>query len=129
MAAEIRRAYREAARQVLRLATMGSAAALHRENELGSLEAGKRADVITVDLSGPSAFPLFDPYSHLVYAAHASSVRTTVVEGRVLMEDGRVRTLDTAAIRRAASRYARRISAAIKTGPLSSSGASALKRP
>jgi len=117
------------ARQVLRLATRGSAAALHRERELGSLEPGKRADVIAIDISGPNALPLFDPYSHLVYSAHASSIRTTVVEGRVLMENRRVRTLDTAAIARAASRYGRRISAAVKPQPSSSPEASAPKRP
>jgi 5-methylthioadenosine/S-adenosylhomocysteine deaminase len=116
------------ARRVLRMATMGSAAALHREDEIGSLEAGKRADLIAVDTSGPNALPLFDPYSHLVYSAHASSVRATVVEGEILMENGRLRTIDTAAVARAADRFGRRISAALTPDPVSSSGASGPKR-
>ncbi len=63
------------ARQVLRMATMGSAAALHREREIGSLEAGKQADVIVVAASGPNALPLYDPFSYLVYSARSDAVR------------------------------------------------------
>jgi 5-methylthioadenosine/S-adenosylhomocysteine deaminase len=101
------------ARRVLRMATAGGAAALHREREFGSLEAGKRADLILVDASGPNAVPLYDPASYLVYAARADAVRTVVVEGRVLMEKRRIRTLDARAIRREAGRYGRRIAAAL----------------
>ncbi|HEY7112397.1 MAG TPA: amidohydrolase [Thermoanaerobaculia bacterium] len=101
------------ARTVLRMATMGSAAALHRERELGSLEAGKRADLIVVETSAPNAVPLYDPYAYLVYAARADAVRTVVVEGRVLMEKRRLETLDTEKIRRDAERFGRRIAAAL----------------
>jgi 5-methylthioadenosine/S-adenosylhomocysteine deaminase len=101
------------ARQILRMATMGSAAALHREGEIGSLEEGKRADLIVVEASGPSALPLYDPYSYLVYAARSDAVRTVVVEGRVVMENRRLRTLDTEAIRREVERFSRRIAAAL----------------
>ena len=101
------------ARTVLRMATMGSAAALHREREIGSLETGKRADLIVVGTSAPSAIPLYDPYAYLVYAARADAVRTVVVEGRVLMEKRRLETLDTERIRRDAERFGRRIAAAL----------------
>jgi len=101
------------ARQVVRMATIGSAAALHREADIGSLEAGKRADLIVVEASGPNALPLYDPYSYLVYAARSDAVRTVVVEGRVVMEGRRLRALDTEAIRRAALRFGRRIAAAL----------------
>ncbi len=90
------------ARQVLRMATIGGAAALHRESEIGSLEAGKRADLIVVAASGPNALPLYAPESYLVYAARADAVETVVVEGKILMERRRIRTLDTEAIRREA---------------------------
>jgi 5-methylthioadenosine/S-adenosylhomocysteine deaminase len=70
------------ARRVLRMATIGSAAALHRDEEIGSLEAGKRADLIVVAISGPNAVPMYDPYSHLVYSARSDAVETVVVEGR-----------------------------------------------
>ena len=98
------------ARQVLRMATIGSAAALHREGEIGSLEAGKRADVIVVAASGPNALPLHDPFSYLVYSARADAVQTVIVEGRVLMERRRIRSLDTERIRREAERLGRRVS-------------------
>jgi len=105
------------ARQALRLATAGGAAALHREAEIGSLETGKRADLIVVSLEGPNAVPLFDPFSHLVYSARSDAVRTVVVEGRILMENRRMKTLDTDAIRREASRFGRRIAAALRPEP------------
>jgi len=101
------------ARRVVRMATIGGAAALHAEREVGSLEAGKRADLIVVGASGPNALPLYDPFSYLVYAARSDSVRTVIVEGRVLMERRRIRTLDTETIRREAERFGRRIGAAL----------------
>jgi 5-methylthioadenosine/S-adenosylhomocysteine deaminase len=101
------------ARQVLRMATAGSAAALGMEQEIGSLEVGKRADVIIVSASGPNALPLYDPYSYVVYSARADAVQTVIVEGRVLMEQRRIRTLDTESIRRQAERFGRKIAAAL----------------
>ena len=101
------------ARAVLRMATIGGAEALHMEERIGSLEAGKRADVIVVDLSGPNALPLFDPASHLVYSAHSDAVQTVVVEGKVLMERRRVKTIDVEQVRRYARRFGRKIRAAL----------------
>jgi 5-methylthioadenosine/S-adenosylhomocysteine deaminase len=101
------------ARRVLRMATMGSASALHMEREIGSLEPGKRADLIVVEASGPNALPLYDPYSYLVYSAHADAVLTVIVEGLVVMERRRIRTVDTDRIRRRAERFGRRIAAAL----------------
>jgi 5-methylthioadenosine/S-adenosylhomocysteine deaminase len=101
------------ARQVVRMATMGSAAALHMDAEIGSLEPGKWADLILVDTSGPEALPLFDPFSYLVYSARADSVDTVIVEGRILMEKRELATLDTEAIRRRALAFGRRIAAAL----------------
>ena len=101
------------ARAVLRMATIGGAEALHMEERIGSLEAGKRADVIVVDLSGPNAIPLFDPASHLVYSARSDAVQTVVVEGKVLMERRRVKSIDVEKVRRAAARFGRKIRAAL----------------
>ena len=97
------------ARQVVRMATMGSAAALHMEGEIGSLEKGKRADLIVVETSGPEAIPLYDPFGYLVYSARADAVETVVVEGEILMEKRRLLTLDVEAIRRRALSFGRRI--------------------
>ena len=101
------------ARTVLRMATIGGAAALHRESDFGSLEPGKRADLILVSVSGPNALPLYDPFSYLVYSARSDAVETVIVEGRPLMEKRRIRTLDARAIRREAAAQGRRITAAL----------------
>ena len=101
------------ARAVLRMATQGGAQALHLEDRIGSLEAGKRADVIVVDVSGPNALPLFDPASHLVYSARSDAVQTVIVEGRILMERRRVKTVDVESIRRQARRFGKKIRASL----------------
>jgi len=86
------------AKQVVEMATIGGARALHMENEIGSLEAGKKADLIVIGLSAANAVPLYDVYSQIVYALKASDVQDTVIGGRVVMQNGRVLTLDEAAI-------------------------------
>jgi 5-methylthioadenosine/S-adenosylhomocysteine deaminase len=80
------------------MATLGGARALGREDELGSLEAGKRADLIVVGLAEPRLHPLFDAVSHLVYVAKGADVRHAVVEGRVILRDRRTLTLDASAV-------------------------------
>jgi 5-methylthioadenosine/S-adenosylhomocysteine deaminase len=82
------------AREALEMATIGGARALGLGNQVGSLEPGKRADLIVVSMSGARQTPMFDPISHLVYVAHGSDVRTTVVHGRVLMRDRALLTLN-----------------------------------
>ena len=101
------------ARAVLRMATQGGAEALHMGERIGSLEAGKRADLIVLDVSGPNALPLFDATSHVVYSARSDAVQTVVVDGKVLMERRRVRTLDTEKIRDRVTRFGRRIQRAL----------------
>jgi 5-methylthioadenosine/S-adenosylhomocysteine deaminase len=83
---------------VLEMATLGGARALGMEDHIGSLEAGKRADVVVVGLDEPRLHPLYDPVSHLVYATKGSDVRHSVIEGRVVMRDRRVLSLDEAAV-------------------------------
>jgi 5-methylthioadenosine/S-adenosylhomocysteine deaminase len=72
------------------------------EDQLGSLEVGKRADLVVVSLDSPRLHPLYDAVSHLVYVAKGSDVSGVVVEGRVLMRDRKVLTLDEAAVIREA---------------------------
>jgi 5-methylthioadenosine/S-adenosylhomocysteine deaminase len=83
---------------VLEMATLGGARALGLEDRLGSLEAGKRADLVVVDLRAARLHPLYDPVSHLVYAAKGADVRHVVVEGKVVLRDRQVTTLDEAAV-------------------------------
>ncbi|GAA2111297.1 amidohydrolase [Actinomadura alba] len=86
------------ARQAVRMATIGSARAVGMGDRLGSLEPGKQADLIVVDLNAPHLLPRHDPWSTLAYAATAADVRDTVVAGRVLMRDRHLTTLDESRI-------------------------------
>jgi 5-methylthioadenosine/S-adenosylhomocysteine deaminase len=97
------------ARDGVEMATIGGARALHLEDEIGSLEPGKRADLIVLATDAPSAQPLYDAYSHIAYALKGYDVVTTMVNGRVLMEDGRMLTLDTALIATRVREYRERI--------------------
>ncbi|MGD9497716.1 MAG: amidohydrolase family protein [Armatimonadota bacterium] len=82
------------AQAALRMATIGGAQALHLSDRIGSLEPGKRCDCILVDLREPHLQPGHNPVSDLIYAARASDVRTTIVNGRVLMRDRELLTID-----------------------------------
>ncbi|QEV17201.1 amidohydrolase [Streptomyces alboniger] len=89
------------AEQAVRMATIESARALGLGDQLGSLEAGKRADLIVLDLDRPHLAPRHDPWSTLAYAAASGDVRDTVVDGRILMRGRTLRTLDEPAVLRA----------------------------
>jgi 5-methylthioadenosine/S-adenosylhomocysteine deaminase len=97
----------------LDLATIGGARALGLDRAIGSLEAGKRADLITVSTGAARQTPLYDPLSHLVYVTRGDDVRTTIVNGRVLMRDRLLKTLDRAAVIVGANRLAPTIRAAV----------------
>jgi cytosine/adenosine deaminase-related metal-dependent hydrolase len=84
------------ANRVLRLATIDGARALGLESEIGSLEVGKRADVAVVSLDRLHMSPEAEVISSLVYAAEASDVQTVIVDGRILMRDRTLLTLDEA---------------------------------
>ncbi len=82
------------ARAVLRMSTIGGAAVMGLENEIGSLEEGKRADIIVVDLASPHLCPVYDPFSALVYSADGADVKDVIVNGKVLMKDRQPTTLN-----------------------------------
>jgi 5-methylthioadenosine/S-adenosylhomocysteine deaminase len=88
------------------MATLHGARALGLEDEIGSLEPGKRADMVIFDLDLPEWRPLLDPVNTLVYSASAASVRTVVVDGRVLLDGRRVTTVDERAVLIRAERLA-----------------------
>jgi 5-methylthioadenosine/S-adenosylhomocysteine deaminase len=97
----------------LDMATIGGARALGMEGVIGSLEPGKRADLITVSTGSARFTPMYDPVSHLVYVARGDDVRNTIVDGKVLMRNRQVRTLDAAAVIADANRLAARVRAAV----------------
>jgi 5-methylthioadenosine/S-adenosylhomocysteine deaminase len=82
------------AQTALDMATIGGARALGLETDIGSLEPGKKADLIAVSTSATRMKPLYSPVSHLVYAAKGDDVRTTIVNGRTVMRDRRIATMD-----------------------------------
>ena len=81
-------------REALELGTIHGARCLGREREIGSLEPGKRADLVLYDLDVPEWRPLLDPVNSLVYAATGASVRTVLIDGRVVLDEGRITTID-----------------------------------
>lgn len=101
------------AQAALTMATSGGARALHMADEIGSLEVGKRADVIIVGIDGYHQQPVYDPYSVLVYATQAADVETVIIDGTVVMRDGNVLTVDADAVLTEAASYRDRIRAEI----------------
>ena len=95
--------------QALEMATIRGARALHLEREIGSLEDGKRADLIIVDLDALNQTPLYNIYSHLVYATKAADVRTVIIEGRLIMRDRELLTLNENDIKARARAYREKI--------------------
>lgn len=95
--------------QALKMATINGAKALGREHETGSIEQGKKADIILVDTEKPHFYPKGDPFASLVYSAQASDVCTVICNGKVLMEDNRLLTIDEKKLLTKVSEIGRRL--------------------
>ncbi len=95
--------------EVVRIATQGGAAALGQGDRLGSLETGKRGDIIAVDVTAVHTLPAASPWSQIAYAAKSCDVRHVAVDGRVVVRDRELLTLDLAKVRRAATEAATRL--------------------
>jgi len=97
------------AETAVRMATINGARALGLGEVTGSLEAGKRGDIIVVDTSAPHLFPMYNPYSHLVYSASGHDVSAVIIDGKPVMENRRISTIDTSQIMKTVKRYAAEI--------------------
>ena len=97
------------AREILEMATVGGAALMGMERELGTLEEGKRADIVVVNANAPHLCPGYNPFSALVYAANGADVTHVLVDGQVLYENGRFPTLDASEIMGKAREIGKRI--------------------
>ncbi|HUI51930.1 MAG TPA: amidohydrolase family protein, partial [Terriglobales bacterium] len=97
----------------LEMATIEGARALHMEKEIGSLESGKKADFVILNLDVPNAVPMFDVYSQIVYALKASEVQTVVVGGKTLLRNGKLLTVDEAAAIAKAREYGKKVAASL----------------
>jgi 5-methylthioadenosine/S-adenosylhomocysteine deaminase len=101
------------ARQVVEMATIGGARALHLDKQIGSLETGKQADIVLIGTGATHSTPMYNVYSQLVYALNAHDVRTVVIAGKIVMENREMRTMDKPGILAKAHEYQRRISASL----------------
>ena len=97
------------AETVFRMATMGGARVLNLRDEIGSLEPGKRADIVLLDTRRPGMTPLYRVYSHLVYAARGSDVTTVIVNGRVVVRDREILTVDEEEVMERARAFGERV--------------------
>ena len=102
------------AREALEMATIRGARAIHQDKEIGSLEPGKRADLIIVGMTGIHQTPVYNVYSQLVYATKASDVETVMINGRIVMLKRRVLTIDERSVRAKANEYRDRIRKSVK---------------
>ncbi len=102
------------AREVLGFATIGGARVLNMEDKIGSLEAGKHADIAIIDLQQAKTQPVYSVESAIVYAASGSSVVTTICDGKILMRNGKVLTVDVPATIAKAKEYRQKVLASLK---------------
>jgi 5-methylthioadenosine/S-adenosylhomocysteine deaminase len=101
------------AKTVLGMATRGGAEAIGLDDKVGSIEIGKRADIIQVSFDDVHFIPTYDVFSHLVYVADEQDVASVTVDGKVLMVYGEMRTIDTERVRSEARVLAARIQMAL----------------
>ncbi len=98
---------------VVAMATIEGARALHMDKDVGSLERGKKADVILISEDAPNAVPMYDIYAQLAYALKASDVETVVIGGRVVMRDRKLLTIDESSTLAKAREYKKTIAASL----------------
>ena len=102
------------AKAVVEMATIDGAKALHMEREIGSLETGKKADVIVISLNEPNAVPMYDVYAQLAYALKGSDVETVVIGGRVVMREHQLLTVKEDEALAKAREYQKKVAASLK---------------
>ena len=101
------------AKAVVEMATIDGARALHMEREIGSLESGKKADLLVIDLDKPNAVPMYDVYAQVAYSLKASDVETVLIGGRVVMRDRNVLTVNEDEVVKKAHEYGKKVAASL----------------
>jgi len=101
------------AKAVVEMATIDGARALHMEKEIGSLEAGKKADIIVINLDEPNAVPMYEIYAQIAYALKASDVETVMIGGRIVMDKYKLLTVDEQATITKANEYGKKVAASL----------------
>src|SRR6266851_290098 len=101
------------AKAVVEMATIDGAKALHMEKEIGSLEVGKKADIVLISLDEPNAVPMYDIYAQIAYALKGSDVETVVIGGRVVMRDRKLLTVKEEEVLQKAREYRKSVAASL----------------
>src|SRR6202041_1906582 len=101
------------AQSVVEMATIDGARALHMEKEIGSLETGKKADMILISLDEPNAVPMYDVYAQIAYSLKGSDVETVVIGGRVVMRERKLLTVDEPRVLEKAREYGKSVKASL----------------
>jgi 5-methylthioadenosine/S-adenosylhomocysteine deaminase len=101
------------AEQAFAMATIVGARALRMDNLIGSLEKGKRADLITIRLDAPHAVPMYNVYSQLVYALKASDVSDVMVNGKMIVRDRKMLTVDATPVLAKAMEYQKQVAKSV----------------
>jgi len=101
------------AKAVVEMATIDGARALHMEKEIGSLEAGKKADLVLIDLDEPNAVPMYDVYAQIAYSLKGSDVDTVVIGGKVVMRERKLLTVNEKEVLDKAREYRKSVSASL----------------
>ena len=99
------------------MATIGGARALHLDKQIGSLEAGKQADVVLIGTGATHSTPMYNVYSQLVYALNAHDVLTVVIAGKIVMEVRVMMTMGKPEILAKAHEYQRKVAASLIAPP------------
>jgi len=93
------------AKQVLRMATIDGARALNWDKEIGSIEKGKRADVVQIDIDVIDAIPIYDPISHVVYSASGKDVSMTMIDGKIVYQNNKFNTFNFESLKNKVNQY------------------------
>ena len=101
------------AQSVVEMATIDGARALHMEKEIGSLEAGKKADIILISLNEPNAVPMYDIYAQIAYSLKGNDVRTVIIGGKFVMQDHLLLTVDERKVMDKAREYGKAVKASL----------------
>ena len=105
------------ARTVMTMATIKGAEAIGLGSLIGSIEVGKRADVIVIDTHKPHLTPMYHPCSHLVYAASGSDVNDVIIDGKIVMRDRKLKTIDVQEVMEAVNRLGATVASSHKPSP------------
>jgi 5-methylthioadenosine/S-adenosylhomocysteine deaminase len=101
------------AKSVVEMATIDGARALHMEKEIGSLEAGKKADLILISLNEPNAVPMYEIYAQIAYSLKGSDVATVIIGGKIVMQDHLLLTVDERKVLEKAREYGRSVKSSL----------------